>query len=145
MMTTSYSTETKSDLHGDHFSPPACESVTIAKQRTWDDRDGASLFRYDAKIDRHGYTFKYDRSIDTYCLHTHENPLGAWFRVNKRTVLTPGTEIKIGKDKLRAGVGDKMIDGFDYPNFFLSSIRIREIDPERYVHHLVLLKTRIPT
>lgn len=133
MMTTTYVRD-KSDLHGDSFSPPARKSVTIAKQKPWnhgDSKIGVSLFPYDTRIDRNGYTFKYDRSIDTYCLHTHENPFGAWLRVDKRTVLTPGTEIKIGKDMIRAPEGDNMVSGFDYPNFFLSSIRIRETNPQR--------------
>jgi len=150
MIATSYSTETRSDLHGDHFSPPAFASVTIAKGRPWDDGDsklGRHLFLHDTRIDRQGFTFLYNPSINTYCLHTDENPFGAWLRVNERMVLPLGTKIKIkiGMDKLRAGVGDKMIDGFDYLNFDSSSFEIRAINSERYLHHLVLLKTRIPT
>lgn len=136
MITTSYSTETKSDLHSDDFSPPAFKSVTIAKGRPWDDEDskiGRRLCFYDTRIDSQGFKFQYNPSIDTYCLNTNENLFGAWLRVNERMVLTRGTKftIKIGKDKLRAAVGDKMIDGLDYRNFDSSSFEIRAINSER--------------
>lgn len=135
MIATSYSTETKDDLYGDHFSPPAFASVTIAKGRPWDDGDsklGRHLFLNDTRIDREGFTFLYNRSIDTYCLHTQKNPFGAWLRVKERMVLPLGTKIKIkiGMDKLRA-VGDKMIDGLEYRNFGSSSFKIRAINSER--------------
>jgi len=134
ILTTSYSSDTKSGLRGGHFSPAAFKSVTIAKGKPWDHGDsefGRCLFFYDTKIDRDGFEFVYNPSIDTYELRTHENPFGAWLRVKERTVLTPDTEIKIGKDKLLAAVGNNMIDGFDYRNFHTSTFKIRAINPER--------------